>query len=79
MIDLTPKPLHPRSKKKPIKFDSPVIAPKPFTGVDWSTSTQRPGCQDFLKCPSRRGDGLHEYRQPLLNASSIKQPMKDAK
>jgi hypothetical protein len=51
----------------------------PFTGVDWSTSTQRPGCQDFLKCPSRRGDGLHEYRKPLLNASSIKQPMKDAK
>lgn len=41
-----------------------------FTGVDWSTSTMRPGCQDHLKHPSRRSDGLHPYREPILNASS---------
>lgn len=78
MIDLTPKPLHPRSKSKPVKFDSAAVKPKPFAGVDWSTSTQRPGCQDFLACPSRRGDTLHEYRAPMLNDSSIKQPLKEA-
>lgn len=79
MIDLTLKPSHPRSKKKPVKFDSPVIAHKPFTGVDWSTSIARPGCQDAFQCPSRRGDTLHEYRAPMLNASSIKQPGREAK
>lgn len=47
--------------------------PKTFLGVDWSTSTMRPGCQDFLKCPSRRGDGLHPHRAPILNGSSPKE------
>lgn len=43
---------------------------KQWQGVDWSHSLARPGCQDFLKCPSRRSDGLHEWRPPILNASS---------
>ncbi len=29
-----------------------------FTGIDWSTSLQRPGCQDHLRHPSRRGHKL---------------------
>jgi hypothetical protein len=41
-----------------------------FKGVDWSISTTRPGCLDHLKHPSRRSDGLHTYREPILNASS---------
>lgn len=56
-----------------------MAKPKPFLGVDWSTSTMRPGCQDFLKHPSRRGDALHPYVPPMLNASSIKQPLKGEK
>lgn len=47
------------------------VAPKEtFTGVDWSASLMRPGCQDHTKHPSRRADGLHAYREPILNASS---------
>jgi hypothetical protein len=41
-----------------------------FKGVDWSRSLLRPGCQDALKCPSRRGDALIEYRPPYINSSS---------
>ena len=29
-----------------------------LTGVDWSRSMSRPGCQDHLKHPSRRGSRL---------------------
>lgn len=53
--------------------------PTPFTGVDWSYSTSRPGCQDFLKYPSRRGDNLFPYKEPLLNASSAVTPKGDKK
>lgn len=59
---------------KKLKTPKPVeqtYKAKPFAGVDWSSSLMRPGCQDFLKCPSRRADGLHEYRPPILNASSM--------
>ena len=45
----------------------------PFKGVDWGLSTMRPGCQDFLNCPSRRGDGLHPHRAPILNGASTKE------
>lgn len=44
-----------------------------FKGVDWSRSLLRPGCQDAFKCPSRRGDQLFEYREPLLNSSNVTQ------
>jgi hypothetical protein len=50
--------------------------PKPYTGVDWSNSIQRPGCQDFLKCPSRRGDELHPHRPPILNGATQKSEAK---
>ena len=33
-----------------------------WTGVDWSNSVQRPGCQDHLSVPSRRGDQLVPHR-----------------
>lgn len=64
-----------------IKRSNPiqVIKPQPFTGVDWSTSLARPGCQDAFKHPSRRGDGLHDYRPPYLNGSSASQPLKGEK
>ena len=35
---------------------SPHLKSAEFLGVDWSTSIARPGCQDHLKYPSRRGD-----------------------
>ena len=28
----------------------------PWRGIDWSQAVQRPGCQDHLAVPSRRGD-----------------------
>jgi hypothetical protein len=43
--------------------------PAPWTGIDWSVSTHRPGCQDFLKHPSRVGDKLIPHRTPILNNS----------
>jgi hypothetical protein len=46
----------------------------PWSGVDWSHSISRPGCQDFLDHPSRRGDALFPYKEPLLNASSAVTP-----
>lgn len=33
-----------------------------WMGVDWSQSVQRPGCQDHLAIPSRRGDKLVPHR-----------------
>lgn len=36
-----------------------------FAGMDWSNSVQRPGCQDHLLIPSRRGDQLIAHRGPL--------------
>jgi hypothetical protein len=42
---------------------------QPFKGVDWRISTHRPGCQDFLKYPSRVGDKLVPHRTPILNSS----------
>lgn len=50
-----------------------------FKGVDWSRSLLRPGCQDALKCPGRRGDQLFEYREPLLNSSNVTQKPKNFK
>lgn len=41
-----------------------------FKGVDWSASTQRPGCQDFLQHGSRVGDTVREYKTPILNSST---------
>lgn len=55
------------TKNKSSFHDRPV-----FTGVDWSASIQRPGCQDALACPSRRGNELVPYRAPIINASSMK-------
>jgi hypothetical protein len=84
-IDLTPKRLYPATARPTVEkkwkthpkadFGKPAKA-APWTGVDWSQSVARAGCQDFLKCPSRRGDELHEWKAPLLNASSVKPPMK---
>lgn len=33
-----------------------------WQGVDWSHSVARPGCQDFLQIPSRRGDEWVAHR-----------------
>ena len=37
---------------------SPSGARGQWTGIDWSAAMSRPGCQDHLKHPSRRGHGL---------------------
>lgn len=36
-----------------------------FRGIDWSMSIHRPGCQDHLKCMSRRGDKLVPHQPPI--------------
>jgi hypothetical protein len=58
----------PETGNAPARRES--VKREPWTGVDWSHSTSRPGCQDFLDHPSRRGDTLFPYKEPLLNASS---------
>jgi hypothetical protein len=40
-----------------------------FTGFTWEPSVNRPGCDDFLKCPSRLGDNLVPYRAPIYAAT----------
>mgnify|MGYP000182072561 FL=1 len=37
----------------------------PFTGIDWSRVVLRPGCQDHLLVPSRRGDTRVAHREPM--------------
>jgi hypothetical protein len=69
--DLAPRPTF-RQKQLPRVSDAPVRKPPVWRGVDWSASVGRTGCQDFLACPSRRGDDLVEYRPPILNAASYK-------
>jgi hypothetical protein len=38
---------------------------KPFDGVNWASSTMRPGCQDFLKAPSLVHGERIEHRAPI--------------
>lgn len=33
------------------------LSEMPWTGVDWTASTMRPGCQDFLAVPSLQPNG----------------------
>jgi hypothetical protein len=46
-----------------------------YKGENWQPSIARPGCEDFLKCPSRYGDKLVPHR-PMMHGmtSSIRQP-----
>ena len=45
-------------KREPLEY-------KPFTGVNWSNSTMRPGCQDFLKAPSLVHGERVPHRAPI--------------
>lgn len=51
-----------QARKVPVHVETQHIPTSPhlksaeFLGIDWSTSISRPGCQDHLKYPSRRGD-----------------------
>ena len=43
-----------------------AIKAKPFTGVDWSHSTGRPGANDHLQYGSLQADGtIKPHRAPL--------------
>lgn len=53
-------------KAKPTK--PTMTQPKPFIGVDWTTSTLRPGCKDFLDVPSRQADGSTKPYGPPIYA-----------
>lgn len=53
---------------------SPVIVNPPrytptgkFIGVVWKPEISRPGCQDFLNCPSRVNDRFEPHR-PMIHA-----------
>jgi hypothetical protein len=37
-----------------------------FFGIQWNPENNRPGCQDFLKCPSKVGDKLIPHR-PMMH------------
>jgi len=39
-----------------------------FYGIRWEPETNRPGCQDFLKCPSRVGEILIPHR-PMMHGA----------
>lgn len=55
------------TRKKPTKPAAVIhYTPKPFTGVDWTTSLLRPGCQDHLQHPSRRGNDLVPHHNGAL-------------
>ena len=41
-----------------------------FKGTDWSMSIHRPGCQDHLLCPSRRGDERVMHKGPIGMSST---------
>ena len=41
------------------------LKPPSFSGIDWSRSTLRPGCQDHQLVPSRRGDMRVAHREPM--------------
>ena len=49
---------------------TPAIHRIAYQGESWPNSTLRPGCQDHLQHPSRRGDVLVEHRPPLSMQSS---------
>ena len=57
-----------QTRKVPVHVETQHIPTSPhlksaeFLGVDWSTSIARPGCQDHLKYPSRRGDRCVPHR-----------------
>jgi hypothetical protein len=57
---------------------SPTIKVEKFTpkgkflGIRWNPSDNRPGCEDFLKCPSRVGDNLMPHRPMMHGAISSK-------
>ena len=64
------------NKRKTTAKPSPVIHYKapPFKGVDWSHSTQRPGCMDHLQHPSRRGDELVPHMGKMMHmVSNVKE------
>lgn len=41
-----------------------------WTGTDWSTATLRPGCLDYERIPSRRGDQRVPYQPPQYYMTS---------
>jgi len=41
-----------------------------FHGVNWASSTMRPGCQDFLKAPSLVHGQPVEHRAPMHGCTS---------
>ena len=53
------------------------IKEPPFQGIDWSMSIHRPGCQDHLKYPSRRGDKLVPHMHPMGMRSTTKEIHRD--
>ena len=54
-----------------------MIKQAPFKGIDWSMSIHRPGCQDHLKCPSRRGDNRVLHTGPIGMRSAAKDIHRD--
>ena len=45
-------------KREPIQY-------KPFSGVNWASSTMRPGCQDHLQIPSLMNEERIPHRTPV--------------
>lgn len=49
----------------PPKAEKRVIEYLPYTGVDWSNATDRPGCQDFLSLPSLQQGRETPHKLPI--------------
>ena len=50
---------------------------EPFKGIDWSMSVHRFGCQDHLKCMSRRGNKLVPHTGLVGMQSAAKEVHRD--
>jgi hypothetical protein len=51
--------IQPMSRALPTQIEHPRAT---YFGPDWTSSLLRPGCQQHLQCPSRRGDALVFHR-----------------
>jgi hypothetical protein len=64
-VDAVAQQVHWPDSLQVLRLPTPERWRTAFTGVDWSNSIARPGCQDAFQKPSRRGDEWFAYRGPL--------------
>ena len=61
-------------KIQPEPIALPMLGPPPrdpYLGADWTSSMLRPGCQQHLQCPSRRGNARVFHRGHAITTLPI--------